>query len=285
VAHYLCLFVKSPRRRINTLENDRTEQGHDHHHGHDVGERLYIHRHSLVHSIPAQPKIVAGLLFIAVCISTPISNWLAFSLYFFLVIATTQVARLPIRIVLARSVIEVPFIFFALLMPFFGTGERFALGPLNLYREGLLAGAAIVAKGTLGILVAINLSSTSTARDILRGLELLRLPKMMVQIASFMLRYVNVVNDEMERMKVARASRGFEATGIKHWKILATAAGALFIRSYERGERVHLAMLSRGYAGHLPRLGDKRTTSRQWILSLTLPAAALLTFMLTTLLA
>ena len=69
-------------------------------------------------------------------------------------------------------------------MPFFGSGERFQIGSLDLYRDGLLAGASIVTKGTIGILVAINLSATTTAREILRGLEVLRLQTPMVQIAS-----------------------------------------------------------------------------------------------------
>jgi cobalt/nickel transport system permease protein len=57
----------------------------------------------------------------------------------------------------------------------------------------------------------------------------------------------------MARMKVARESRGFRARTVRAWPVLATTAGALFIRSYERGERVHLAMLSRGYDGSMPR--------------------------------
>ena len=261
-----------------------THPGHTypaHHHGHDVGERLYLHRHSPIHSLPAQPKIVASLAFIIVVISTPITNWPAFLAYFVIILATTQVAQLPLKTVATRSVIEVPFIFFAILMPFFGKGNTIDLGPLTLYEDGLLAGTAIVAKGTLGILVAINLSATTTARQLLRGLELLKLPAMMVQIASFMLRYVNVVNDEMERMKVARESRGFQATGIKHWRILATAASALFIRSYERGERVHLAMLSRGFDGTVPSLENHTPTQRNWLLAVTLPGLALLTFAIT----
>ena len=135
---------------------------------------------------------------------------------------------------------------------------------------------------TFGLLVAIAfvvaaviLSTTTTAREILRGLERLKLPAVMVQIASFMLRYVNVISDEMERMKVARESRGFVATGIKHWKVLATSAAALFIRSYERGERVHLAMLSRGFDGNLPSLDNNKATQRQWATALSLPGLAL----------
>ncbi len=174
-----------------------------------------------------------------------------------------------------RALIEIPFIFFAILMPFFGTGEKFEIAGIELYREGLLAGTSIVVKGTLGVLAAVILSTTTTAREILRGLERLKLPAVMVQIASFMLRYVNVISDEMERMKVARESRGFVATGIKHWKVLATSAAALFIRSYERGERVHLAMLSRGFDGNLPSLDNNKAIQRQWFTALSLPGLAL----------
>ena len=76
-----------------------------------------------------------------------------------------------------------------------------------------------------------------------------------------MLRYLNVINDELTRMKIARESRGFEATGIRSWPILAQTVGALFIRSYERGERVYLAMLSRGYAGTMPSLQSSKGNS------------------------
>lgn len=182
---------------------------------------------------------------------------------------------MPIITVFKRSLIEVPFIFFALLMPFFGTGEVIEIGSISLYVNGLLAGAGIVVKGTLGILVAINLSATTTAREILNGLETLKMPTPMVQIASFMLRYVNVVNDEMLRMAVARASRGFEATGVRQWPVLATAAGALFIRSYERGERVHLAMIARGYQGELPRTEKINNSARYWVIGLAVPFIAL----------
>ena len=229
----------------------------------------------MVHQIPPHIKILAGLLFIIVAVSTVITNWPAFVAYFAIIITITQIAKLPIITVFKRSLIEVPFIFFALLMPFFGTGERFEVGPLNLYRESLLAAAGIVVKGTLGVLSAVVLSTSTTARELLRGLEKLHLPKLMVQIAAFMLRYVNVINDEMERMKVARESRGFIATGIKHWKVIATSAAALFIRSYERGERVHLAMLSRGFDGNLPSLGNPVVTTRQWLTALSLPGIAL----------
>ncbi|MSY92892.1 MAG: cobalt ECF transporter T component CbiQ [Actinobacteria bacterium] len=215
------------------------------------------------------------LAFISVSVSTPITRWPAFVAFFLLSVTTAVLSKIPLLLLFKRALIEIPFIFFAILMPFFGTGEKFEIAGIELYREGLLAGTSIVVKGTLGVLAAVILSTTTTAREILRGLERLKLPAVMVQIASFMLRYVNVISDEMERMKVARESRGFVATGIKHWKVLATSAAALFIRSYERGERVHLAMLSRGFDGNLPSLDNNKATQRQWATALSLPGLAL----------
>jgi cobalt/nickel transport system permease protein len=89
-----------------------------------------------------------------------------------------------------------------------------------------------------------------------------------------MLRYMNVVNDEMERMRIARASRGFEASGVQHWKVLGHSAGALFIRSYERGERVHLAMISRGYQGLMPQESNVKTSGTELLQGLALPILA-----------
>jgi cobalt/nickel transport system permease protein len=97
----------------------------------------------------------------------------------------------------------------------------------------------------------------------------------MVNIASFMLRYINVVTDEMERMRIARASRGFEARGIRDWRILASVVATLFMRSYERGERVHLAMLSRGFTGVLPRTADATRPTYQYLQVISLPVIAL----------
>jgi cobalt/nickel transport system permease protein len=225
---------------------------------------------------------MAVLSFIIVSAATPITQWQAFIAYFAAIFIVSLVAKIPTPTLLKRSLIEIPFILFAILMPFFGTGERFEVGPFNLYRESLLAAAGIVVKGTLGVLSAVVLSTSTTARELLRGLEKLHLPKLMVQIAAFMLRYVNVISDEMERMKVARESRGFIATGLKDWKVIAIAASALFIRSYERGERVHLAMLSRGYTGVLPHDMSEGASLKIWLQGLALPLFALFILISTT---
>ena len=227
-----------------------------------------------MHDLSPESKILSAFAFVLVVVATPIERFWAYLGFLVLVMALIRLAQLPYRTVFIRSLVEIPFILFALLMPFFGTGNQVEILGLQLYETGLLAGASIIAKGTLGVLTAVILSATTSARDFLRGLESLRIPAPLVNIASFMFRYLNVINDELGRMRIARESRGFDERGIRSWRILAQTVGALFIRSYERGERVYLAMLSRGYTGSMPNLSDN--TQSRWLRALLLPLLAAL---------
>ncbi len=171
---------------------------------------------------------------------------------------------LPIRILLKRLVIEVPFVGFAVLLPIVGRGERVDVLGVSLSRAGLWGGWNILAKGTLGVAIATVLASTTAVPDLLRGLDRLHVPKLFTAIAGFMIRYADVLRGEAARMQVARISRGDNPRFLWQAKALATSAGALFVRSYERGERVHLAMQSRGFQGEMPDLGGHRAGWRDW---------------------
>ena len=247
----------------------------EHRHGHDVGEKLYVHRHTPVHLQAPEVKIVALVAFILLVVATPVQQIWAFVAYLGVLVAVAAVAKLPPLVVAPRMVVEVPFLLFAALMPFTGPDPQVDVLGFEMSVPGLWAAWGIVAKGTIGVLGAIILAATTPARDLLTGLRALHVPVMLVQIASFMLRYMHVVSDEMGRMKVARESRGFQETGVGSWPVVAQSAGALFIRSYERGERVHLAMLSRGYTGTLPVIDELRPDRAQWLRGLALPGIAL----------
>lgn len=207
-----------------------------------------------------------------VVVATPIQNYVAYICFLFIILILTRLTQIPFRTLFLRSLIEIPFILFAILMPFFGTGAKVDFFGLSLYESGLLAGASIIAKGTIGVFMAIILSATTSARAILEGLARLRIPAPILGIASFMIRYLNVVNDELIRMRIARESRGFQAKGVRSWRVLSQTLGALFIRSYERGERVYLAMLARGFRGKMPDDNGSRKTDLQS--AFLLPGAA-----------
>ncbi|MFD7630026.1 cobalt ECF transporter T component CbiQ [Streptomyces sp. NPDC059851] len=237
--------------------------------------RLYVHGHSPVHGLPPHCKLVATFAFVLVVVSTPREAVWAFGLYAVLLAGVAAVAGIPAGLLLRRLLIEIPFVAFAVLMPFVAEGERVDVLGLSLSVSGLWGAWNVLAKGTLGVAASVLLASTTELRALLLGLQRLRLPSLLVQIASFMIRYGDVVTDELRRMSIARRSRGFEARGVRHWGVLAKTAGALFIRSYERGERVHLAMVSRGYTGSMPMIDDVSASRAQWAYAAALPTAAL----------
>ncbi|MEV0284667.1 cobalt ECF transporter T component CbiQ [Kribbella sp. NPDC050820] len=231
---------------------------------------------SRVHRIPAQVKIVALFVFVLAVVSTPAHAFWAFGLYAGMLVAAVFVARLPGLVVSRRLAVETPFIVFALVLPFVATGPQIDVLGLELSQSGVLGAWNVLAKGTLGVVAAILLSATTAPRDLLAGLERLRLPSTLVAILSFMIRYLSVVSDDLQRMRIARESRGYTGGRAGHLKAVAGGVGALFVRSFERGERVHLAMRSRGYTGRMPTLSDQGATSAQWLEGLTISLAAVL---------
>ncbi|MFD9371089.1 cobalt ECF transporter T component CbiQ [Streptomyces sp. NPDC060020] len=237
--------------------------------------KLYRHGHTPVHDLPPHCKLAATFAFVVVVVSTPREAVWAFGLYAVLIAAAAAVARIPAGFLLRRLLIEVPFVAFAVLMPFVAEGERVEVLGMSLSVSGLWGAWNVLAKGTLGVAASVLLASTTELRALLLGLQRLKLPPLLVQIASFMIRYGDVVTDELRRMSIARRSRGFEASGIRHWGVLAKTAGALFIRSYERGERVYLAMVSRGYAGSMPVIDEVTASRAQWAYAAVLPVTAL----------
>ncbi|MFJ2111640.1 MULTISPECIES: cobalt ECF transporter T component CbiQ [unclassified Streptomyces] len=242
--------------------------------------RLYRAGDSPVHRLPPHCKLAAVFCFVVVVVSTPREAMWAFALYGVLLAAVAGVARIPAGVLLRRLLIEVPFVAFAVLMPFVVPGERIAVAGAQLSVPGLWGAWNVLAKGTLGVAASVLLASTTELRALLLGLQRLRLPPLLVQIASFMIRYGDVITDELRRMSIARRSRGFEARGPRHWGVLGKSAGALFIRSYERGERVHLAMVSRGYAGAMPVIDEVTASRAQWTYAAALPLSALVVCLL-----
>jgi cobalt/nickel transport system permease protein len=211
----------------------------------------------VVHRAPAHLKILLLLGFVLTVVATPREWYPVFGGYLALLVAVIVVSRVPFRYLLPRMVLEVPFLVFAALIPFVAEGPRVVvplLGglDLSLSESGLVAAWGLAVKGTLGVLASLTLAATTEPTEVLRGLQRLRMPDLLVQIMAFMVRYLDVVAGDLGRMITAMKSRGVDPRSPRHWPALARTLGALFVRSYERGERVHLAMLSRGYDGRLP---------------------------------
>jgi len=240
-----------------------------------AGHRVYRPGVSLVHQTPAHVKIVATLAFVVVVVTTPAEAYAAFGAYALLLAAALTVAGIPLAAAARHLVIEVPFVLFALALPFVAGGEQVQVWALSLSVPGLHGAWNLLVKATLGVLASLVLAATTTPLSLVQGLQRLRMPQLLVSIIAFMIRYADIVTAELSRMRIARESRAFVGRGPRSWPVLARCAGALFIRCYERGERVHLSMLSRGYAGRLLIGGDRAATRRDVAVAAALPSCAL----------
>lgn len=202
---------------------------------------------TLLHRASPRAKVVALIVFAVVVVATP-PSWLpAFAVYASAIGAVLVLARVRPLAVLRRLVIEVPFVVFALLLPFLAAGPRVQVGALSLSVAGLWAGWGLLVKATLALLASIVLVSTTPPRRIVLALEALRLPRQLTAIMGFMVRYLDVIADESARMRTARLARGFRPRSPRGWPVLASGLSALFVRAHARGERIHLAMLARGH--------------------------------------
>ncbi|MGH3656698.1 MAG: cobalt ECF transporter T component CbiQ [Micromonosporaceae bacterium] len=235
---------------------------------------LYLDHDSPVHRLAPEVKIATSVLFTVLVVGTPRTEFWAFGGYLALLAGVAAIARVGAWWLLARTAIELPFVVLAVLLPFLAAGPHVDVGPLALSVEGLLGAWNIIAKGTLGVLSSLLLAATTQQRDLIVGLDRLRTPVVVTQIATFMLRYVEVLVAEARRMRIARLSRGYEPRFLWQVYALAAGAGSLFLRSYERGERVYLAMLSRGYTGRMPPRYGPAAGPESWPVALGLLAVA-----------
>jgi cobalt/nickel transport system permease protein len=235
---------------------------------------LHLDRVSPVHRLAPEVKILATLLFTIVVVATPRAEFRAFGGYAVLLAIVAAVARVPAWWLARRATIEMPFVLLAVALPFAGHGERVHWLGMSLSVDGLHGAWNIVAKGTLGVVASLLLAASTTMRDLILGLDRLRCPAVFTQIATFMLRYLDILADDARRMRIARLSRGYDPRFLWQVKAFAVSVGSLFLRAYERGERVYLAMVSRGYDGRLPRPEAGAATTGQWVQSAALPVAA-----------
>lgn len=182
----------------------------------------------------------------------------------------------PLRLI-GGLVIELPFVAFAVAMPFLATGPTTSVAGVTMSIAGLWGAVTLLIKSTLSVLAALILAATTRPHEFVAGLQRLQLPGTLTEILGFMVRYADVIREQWHQMAIARASRGFRARDPRSWSVLSGAVGSGFIRAYERGERVHLAMLSRGYAGALPEALQvaPSATARQWLAAALVPTTAL----------
>lgn len=222
----------------------------------------YHEKDSYLHRLDPRVKALVTAIFIVSNSLLPDGGWTAFIVAWMFVIALNQLSKLGMGFSFKRSIIALPFAFIAVTVLFSIPGRQiyqltFLKADLAITDAGLLRFASILIRSWLSVQMAILLVAVTRFPDLIHALEHLKVPALLTTIIAFLYRYLFVLIDEVFRLIRARESRsaalpGRGAGGGIFWraKVSGNMTGQLFLRSYERSDRIYHSMLSRGYTGH-----------------------------------
>jgi cobalt/nickel transport system permease protein len=209
--------------------------------------------------LDARVKIVGAVGAIVICVSTPPAAFGAFAVYVLSLIMLIALSRLSLREVGRRAVVVVPFaLMVAAFAPFLhadqtGGGISLGLAGAPSVSAGLVVWN-VLAKSLLSVTMIVVLTATTPFPELINALRGLWAPEIVVLLLSFTYRYLFVLADEFQKLRRAHDMRGYRGRWLWQASSIGNLIGAMFIRTYERAERIYVAMISRGYEGRFPHL-------------------------------
>lgn len=231
---------------------------------------------SRLHRLDPRVKVAVTALFILSNALLPDGAWTAFGLAWLFLLWANRLSSLGVDFTFRRSFLALPFALAAVSAIFSPLGNPLAewqVGSLKLVPTdyGLVKFASILVRSWLSVQAAILLVAVTRFPDMLHAFEHLRVPTILTTIVAFLYRYLFVLTDEVLRLQRAREARSAAAPGARSgrsviWraKVTGNMAGQLFLRSYERSDRIYNAMLARGYAGQIRTLNPHVMKTGDW---------------------
>lgn len=247
----------------------------------------YRPRDSLIHHLDPRIKLVLIVSFILTNALVPSGAWPVYILLFALILSIEILSELGVDYVLKRAALAFPFVLAALPLILTIPGRAlFSLpvGPwtISVSYPGLERFISIAVKSWLSVQAAIVLAASTSFPDLLVAMRAVRVPRLLVSIFGLMWRYLFVLVDEATRLMRARSARsgqseiaGAKIGGSISWRarVAGGMAGNLFLRAFERSDRIYMAMVSRGYDGEARTLPLPDIRPAQWailVISLSL---------------
>jgi cobalt/nickel transport system permease protein len=195
-----------------------------------------------LHRLDARSKLVATLAFVVLVVATPVGSWRPLAAEALVLAFIVGLSGVPPRELLVRWLGFFALVGFLAIMVALAHPRRAELGVAVIL-------LTILAKNSLAFLATLVLVNVTPFRKLLAAMRRLGMPLVLVSTLQFMYRYLHVLVDELDRMVKARRSRTFRRSGRLDWGLLTGLIGVLFLRAFERGERVHAAMIARGWDG------------------------------------
>jgi cobalt/nickel transport system permease protein len=223
------------------------------------------------HSLAAKTRVLCILLLVFAIALTPNGRWLTWAVYGAGVGAIVCLSQVTLGVLLRRVAVESVFLGVVLLGTLFRQGGEvlWQWGWLQVTTEGVTVLGSVSVKALLSLLLMNVLILTTSIPALLNALLALRVPPLLVAILAAMYRYIAVLFDEFSAMRQAALSRNL--MNHRNWQrlVVGNMMGSLFIRTIDRGDRIHKSMLSRGYEG-LPPVTETQEAGQRDRLALTL---------------
>lgn len=222
---------------------------------------------SPVHRLDPRIKVLTALVFVVCVVSFDkyaIAAMAPFALFLSLVMA---VAGIPAGFVLRRVALVAPFaVLVALFNPLLDQQPLISLGPVAV-TGGWLSFASILLRFALTVAAMLVLVAVTGFHAVCLGLERMGMPRVFAVQLLLLYRYLFVLVEEGQRMHRARALRSFQGRGLG-MRTFGHLITGLLLRTLDRAQRIHLAMLCRGFDGAIRLRRTLRLTARDILLLL-----------------
>ena len=214
---------------------------------------------SPLHDMDARAKTVAATLFLVAMLSVPLIRLSELLLYALFPIVAAAAGGFDYGTVCRRSLVALPFAaMIGIFNPVYLRDEVFRIGDIPV-TEGWIIFVSILLRGMLAVQILIVLVRSTGYLRFCRSLQRLGVPAVFTTQLLFVFRYIRLLSEEALEMLRARDARGYgrRAYPMRMW---AETVGQLLVRALDRAERIHGAMLARGFTGRIPATdvgGDK----------------------------
>ncbi|MFX1562098.1 MAG: cobalt ECF transporter T component CbiQ [Promethearchaeota archaeon] len=254
-----------------------------------LGDSLRIEkfasRNGLLQRIDPRVKLLAFTGFIVVAVL--LQNIIQFLLMLSCLIILAVGSRIPLRAFFGRQSMLILFsLTIVLPLPFITPGYALLTIPVGPWFvwvtfEGMYRAVFFLLRVWLCVSALSLLTLTTRFNSLIHGMERLRFPRLFIQLTAITYRFIFLFTDEAYRMGLARQARTVHkerVVRLRTWRTISSMIGSLFVRAYERGEKVYQAMLARGYTGKFQMIDELHFGVKDFGFGLALLAVACLIY-------
>jgi cobalt/nickel transport system permease protein len=211
-------------------------------------------RRSLWHDLVPSTRVLCTVLMVFAIALTPNGHWKTWAVYGVAIAGLIILSQITVGSLAKRVGVEFSFVGIVLIGTLFQRNGEIVWqwGWLQITDVGLTTLGSVALKTLLSLTMVNILILTTPIPALLHAIVALRVPPLLVAIMASMYRYIALLSEEFQSMRRAALSRNLMNSRKAQRQVLGNMVGALFIRTYDRGERIHQAMLARGYTGLLP---------------------------------